>query len=172
MHVASSLVDLSHKWRGVDWKLMPCVYSYCRSVVSVRPFVLSLTLSRQLIRLSLEPNQTNFCISGFDELCSRCSTSDDGGANRKEVRFDELPVCAQPPPGATALSIDTTVEALTLEEGYVRASNQSHVVLKGYQESACHGGNDTDKCCTSGYTGPCEKSLGIGFCIVMLSGCP
>lgn len=116
-----------------------------------------------MIPLSLESHQTNFCRSCFDEVCSRCSTSGEGVAKRKEVRIDELPVCAQPPLGATALSSGTTIAALTLEKGYFRVSNQSHVVLKCYEEDACHGGDDIEKYCTSGYTGPCEKSLVFSF---------
>ncbi|CAN0379041.1 unnamed protein product, partial [Scytosiphon promiscuus] len=42
---------------------------------------------------------------------------------------------------------------LSLEKGYYRTSNQSHDVLKCYQEKACLGGSDTATYCASGYEG-------------------
>ncbi|CAM9098262.1 unnamed protein product, partial [Laminaria digitata] len=68
-----------------------------------------------------------------------------------------MPVCGDPPAGAIAEASGTTVETLSLEEGYYRTSNQSHAILKCYQPSACVGGNDTAKYCAPGYDGPCKK---------------
>ena len=97
----------------------------------------------------------------FDEVCSRCSAGHDGVNNSEEIRIDGIPVCHEPPLGATAPSSGTTVATLTLEKGYFRTSNQSRDVRKCYQEDACRGGNDTATYCTPGYTGPCAKQLEI-----------
>lgn len=102
--------------------------------------------------------QDNFCSRCFNEVCSRCATIDDDVAQFQEVRIDDIPVCAELPSGATDSSKGTTVENLNLEKGYYRTSNQSHDILKCYQEKACHGGIDTAKYCASGYKGPCEKN--------------
>ena len=115
------------------------------------------------LSLSSSYKQANFCSSCFDEVCSRCSTDgDDGVLIRKEVRINEKPFCEEPRLGATAPLKGTTVENLTLDEGYFRTSNQSHDILQCYRKSACQGGNDAYKYCAPGYTGPCENEVEFG----------
>ncbi|CAN0156092.1 unnamed protein product, partial [Laminaria digitata] len=66
--------------------------------------------------------------------------------------------CEVPPDGATAERNGTTVGTLSLDEGYFRTSNQSHVILKCFHQNACVGGTDTANYCAPGYTGPCENA--------------
>eukprot|EP00904_Undaria_pinnatifida_P012520 jgi/Undpi1/8399/HiC_scaffold_25.g10867.m1 len=99
--------------------------------------------------------EADFCSTCFDEVCARCSTGSGGILYREEVEIDGLPVCEEVPSGATASSKGTTVETLSLEEGYYRTSNTSHAVLECYQKSACLGGIAVgDSSCASGYKGP------------------
>ena len=125
--------------------------------------------------LSLKTYQLDFCQGCFDEVCSRCSTRRDGVNTSEEVRIDGKPVCHDKPVGARAAPLGsrgTTVETLALEPGYFRTSNESHKVISCYQKNACRGGSDAGKYCASGYTGPCEMGLELGFVIELtLSGC-
>lgn len=149
------MVHLLRTLRTVVWNTwLVCTLNTLR----VRPFVPSLPMSSKLMLLLPENQQTEFCIKCFDEVCSRCSTSGEGVAKRYEVRINGLPVCAQPPPGATAQSSGTTLADITLAQGYFRASNQSQVVRKCYQANACRGGDKIENYCASGYMGPCEKA--------------
>lgn len=120
-------------------------------------------VSSYSLLLSLESNQASFCDSCFEEACSRCSTTAEEVSKREGVRIDGLPVCTKPPLGSTASSSGTTVANITLEKGYFRTSNESHVILQCYRESACQGGKDADKYCAPGYTGPCEKTVCMLF---------
>ena len=114
------------------------------------------------IPLSPLLNQAYSCRSCFDEVCSRCSTVDDGVSIPDDVRINEEPVCSEPPLGATAPSYGTTVENLTLDEGYFRTSKKSHDILQCYRKSSCQGGSDADQYCAPGYIGPCKKSFICG----------
>ena len=107
--------------------------------------------------------QTDTCGRCLDEVCARCSRGGDELTDMKDVRTDGYPVCAEPPPGTTASASGTSVMTLSLEKGYYRTSNSSHVVLQCFQESACLGGDDADAYCAPGYTGPCENIADSGM---------
>ena len=133
-----------------------CAFARARKVLAA-VFDSSTHTPSKCIPLSPSKYQTYFCSSCFDEVCARCSNAGDGVLIREGIKIDEKPVCAEPPLGATTLSSGTTVANLTLKQGYFRTSNKSHDILPCYKESACQGGSDAGKYCTSGYTGPCEQ---------------
>ncbi|CAM9957302.1 unnamed protein product, partial [Laminaria digitata] len=88
--------------------------------------------------------------------CLGCSKDYNGVLRYEDIQVDGLPVCAEPPLGASTSASGTTVATLVLERGYYRTSYQSHNVLECYLPEACVGGADTTKYCAAGYTGPCE----------------
>lgn len=53
-----------------------------------------------------------------------------------------------------------TLETLSIDPGYWRATNKSTKILKCYNEDACTGGlTGSSGYCLEGYTGPCEFSM-------------
>ena len=64
--------------------------------------------------------------------------------------------CKDLPGGTLALSSGTTIEDITLQEGYYRTSNESSVVVQCYRTEACLGGNDPAHYCADGYEGACK----------------
>ena len=113
--------------------------------------------------MHFHPIKTTGCDACFDEVCFRCASARHGVGRLSDIRPDGKPLCSVPPLGATSPSSGATVASLTLDEGYFRTSNGSHIIPQCYRESSCQGGKDADNCCEPGYTGPCEKAFSGNF---------
>eukprot|EP00903_Cladosiphon_okamuranus_P021671 g19924.t1 len=72
--------------------------------------------------------------------------------------------CEAPLEHTSADADGVTLETLSIDGGYWRATNQSDIILACYNTSTCSGGvTGADNYCASGYTGPycaVEKSIG------------
>lgn len=101
------------------------------------------------------PNTTR-----FELACAQCSAAGSSTPDGVEVQHgNEIPSCEELPTGAKAVSSGTTVESITLEEGYYRTSNESHVILECHRRGACVGGVDANNYCAAGFEGPCKCSV-------------
>ncbi|CAN0102282.1 unnamed protein product, partial [Ectocarpus fasciculatus] len=68
---------------------------------------------------------------------------------------DRVPICVAQLDHTRSEGGDTTIETLSLDAGYWRATNDSINVLACYNEDACAGGMTDDPAfCQLGYEGP------------------
>ena len=87
-------------------------------------------------------------------MCYRCGDCETCTVDKP----DNIPTCLT----AIEHSISSggnlvTLETLSIEEGYWRATNISTTVLACYNRHACAGGvTDSLDYCSDGYKGPCE----------------
>lgn len=90
----------------------------------------------------------------FDIACAACETR--CTACRLE---GDLPICTEQLENTISGGGDVTLETLSLQSGYWRATNTSRVVLPCYHPGACAGGiSGLSSSCAKGYGGPCESS--------------
>lgn len=109
-------------------------------------------------------------VSRFEAVCQGCSAAASDLPDGVHINNQSgTPSCKELPEGTVALSSGTTVESLTLLEGYYRTSNQSSAVLECYRSEACVGGDDPGNYCAEGYEGACEytKYLTVPICTIL-----
>lgn len=89
----------------------------------------------------------------FDAVCDGCETPCDG------CRFEDpnlARICLEVMPHATSAGGVATVETISLDPGFWRATASSTEVLACYKADACLGGvTGTAGFCLEGYGGPC-----------------
>lgn len=67
------------------------------------------------------------------------------------------PECEAPLEHSSADTVGVTMETLSIDEGYWRATNESYRILACYNADACEGGQTgSEGYCAEGYKGPCE----------------
>lgn len=90
----------------------------------------------------------------YEAVCDGCQTSCDG------CFFDEplvVPQCSEVLDHAASTGGNITLELLSIDHGYWRATASSTDVLACYNADACLGGvTGTAEYCLEGYEGPCE----------------
>lgn len=93
----------------------------------------------------------------FEMACSDCPAWDEC-SDCNITRGSVSPSC-EAPLGHTAADEDgVTLETLSIDEGYWRATNQSDKTLTCHNADACTGGQTgAGSFCASGYKGPCKK---------------
>lgn len=89
-------------------------------------------------------------------ICSGCSFGDEKG----------IPTCISLTQAgvehASSIGGTTTVEQLTIDKGYWRATNTSTNVKECFNTEACTGGlTGSSDFCLEGYEGPCECGLNV-----------
>lgn len=106
------------------------------------------------LRASLCPLPCLVSQSGdpYETACSGCQTTCEG------CSFDGLvPACSEVMEHAVSPGGLVTLEMLTIEPGYWRATESSRDILACYNEDACLGGLTGEAgYCLEGYEGPCE----------------
>lgn len=105
----------------------------------------------------------------FEIVCDDCQipcTECDFGEDSKDT-----PRCKAELENSESAGGNETLETLSINEGYWRATNTSEIVRECYNTDACAGGQTgNDEYCKDGYRGPCEKhviSLGWECCICL-----
>ena len=90
----------------------------------------------------------------FDAACNGCSSVCDG------CSFEEpsiVPTCTEEMEHTSSAGGTTTLETLSIEPGYWRATASSLDVLACFHADACLGGaTGTSGYCLEGYEGPCK----------------
>lgn len=67
------------------------------------------------------------------------------------------PICSTAPEHTIANGSGNTLETLSIEGGYWRATDSSEIILACYNQDACAGGQTgTETFCKDGYTGSCK----------------
>lgn len=90
----------------------------------------------------------------YDTVCQGCSTS----CQQCSVS-GSVPLCVEELKYSASPGGDTTLETLSIQSGYWRASNTSTEMLACYNSKACGGGvTGSPTYCQEGYEGPCECS--------------
>ena len=94
-------------------------------------------------------SQTNVSL---DTVCKNC------GEECANCGLEgETPMCLEEIAHSSSPGGNTTVELLSIENGYWRVSNTSTKILECYNTKACKGGVTGDpEYCLEGYEGPCE----------------
>lgn len=103
--------------------------------------------------------------STFLTVCEGCSAVDNKVPNTVGV-YQDTPVCKELPMGTVAQSGGTTLESITLAEGYYRTSESSEELLECHRFEACAGGSDPRNYCAAGYQDVCKMTI----CRVHLKG--
>lgn len=97
-------------------------------------------------------------------VCNRCSSVPNSVPNGVlDSSTWVLPVCEEQPTGTVVISNGTTLQTLTLDEGYYRDRATSLEILKCYRPEACKGGDDASNYCASGYEGACKGVIWVRF---------
>lgn len=90
----------------------------------------------------------------YEAVCSGCQTLCD------ECIFDQpnqVPVCEGVMDHSNSSGGNVTLETISIQPGYWRATVSSTDILECYNGDACLGGvSGTDDYCLEGYEGPCE----------------
>lgn len=90
----------------------------------------------------------------YDVACNGCGTS------CQDCVFEEslvAPMCTQVMQNAASPGGASTLETISINRGFWRATPNSTVVLACYNDKACLGGvTGTSGYCQEGYKGPCE----------------
>lgn len=91
----------------------------------------------------------------YDVVCNGCDTS------CHECVFDEsavVPMCTQVMQNADSSGGASTLQTISINRGFWRATPDSEVVLACYNSEACLGGvTGVSEYCREGYEGPCEQ---------------
>ena len=88
----------------------------------------------------------------FDTICKGCEAQCKGCAIEGEE-----PICLEKLDHSSATGGNGTIESLSIDSGYWRATNTSINILSCYNEKACMGGvTGGDNYCLKGYKGPCQ----------------
>ena len=85
------------------------------------------------------------------------------------------PICSEAIAHSISSGGKTTLEALSIEPGYWRATNSSETILACYHADACLGGETgASDYCLEGYEGPCRKANDVGIYTALTIGkkCP
>lgn len=92
----------------------------------------------------------------YDTICDGCRTTCEG------CSFDDpllVPICTDVMDHAASPGGTVTLEMISIDGGYWRATPSSREVLRCYNQDACLGGvTGTPDYCLQGYMGPCELS--------------
>lgn len=92
----------------------------------------------------------------FETICVDCCGWDEC-VGCTITRSSITPSCESPLDHTSAEVPGVTLETLTIDTGYWRATNKSKTILACYNADACVGGQtDSDDFCATGYKGPCE----------------
>lgn len=111
--------------------------------------------------------------SPYEVVCDGCQTTCDG------CSFEEppsVPMCTAAMEHAFSAGGTDTLEVLSIERGYWRATPSSDDVLACYNVDACLGGvTGTSGYCLVGYEGPCKSHphtpTGICVCRALSNEC-
>lgn len=102
--------------------------------------------------------QSSSTVNLFETLCSGCDVQ-----QCEDCRFatgedqPTLPQCLPVMENARSTGGTVTLEMVSIEPGYWRATTTSDNVLACYNEAACLGGvTESPGYCLQGYEGPCE----------------
>ena len=88
----------------------------------------------------------------LDLVCRDC----DAGCGDCNISL-RAPACTEVMKHTKSTGGKTTIEGLTIDEGYWRATKTSRKVLACYNTDACKGGvTGVVDYCKAGYEGPCE----------------
>eukprot|EP00903_Cladosiphon_okamuranus_P005767 g5717.t2 len=88
----------------------------------------------------------------YEAVCDGCAIACEGCVFAEPLL---APICKEVMTHSTSSGGKTTLEDLSLERGYWRATNSSEVVLACYNEDACLGGQTgASEYCLEGYEGP------------------
>ena len=91
----------------------------------------------------------------YEAVCDGCRIVCDGCVFAEPLL---APMCSEVVAHSTSSGGKTTLEALSIERGYWRATNSSENVLACYHPDACSGGmTGTPGYCLEGYKGPCKQ---------------
>lgn len=97
----------------------------------------------------------------FEAVCDGCPVACDG------CSFDETPVvptCSDVMNHGTSTGGNVTLETLSIDPGYWRATSSSKEILACYNADACLGGvTGTAGYCLESYEGPCERCAGCVY---------
>lgn len=92
----------------------------------------------------------------YDSVCVGCPLWDDC-QNCTMSEITSGPVCSRAPEHTTANEFGNTLETLSIQTGYWRATTSSDIILACYNPRACRGGQTgTETFCRDGYTGACK----------------
>lgn len=87
---------------------------------------------------------------GCDTVCNNCSFE------------GTTPFCAEELDHSFSAGGNVTLEMLSIEEGYWRATDTSEKILACYNADACRGGlTGAPEYCEDGYEGPCELRMQV-----------
>lgn len=90
----------------------------------------------------------------YEAVCDGCKIACDGCVFTKPLL---APICTEVMTHSTSSGGRTTLETLSIERGYWRASNSSETILACYHADACLGGvTGASDYCRQGYEGPCK----------------
>lgn len=94
----------------------------------------------------------------FEAVCDGCRVACNG------CSFDEppaVPTCSHVMDHSTSTGDNVTLETLSIDPGYWRATSSSKEILPCYNADACLGGvTNTAGYCLESYEGPCERCAG------------
>eukprot|EP00752_Nemacystus_decipiens_P012610 g11167.t2 len=105
----------------------------------------------------------------YEAVCDGCPERVDGIEVENE---DRVPICLEQLPHTRSEGGDSTIEALELDAGYWRTTNDSVYVLACYNEDACEGGmTDDPDFCREGYEGPYCSVCSGGYSMSLVFTC-
>lgn len=92
----------------------------------------------------------------YDSVCGGCPSWEDC-QNCTVDDISSAPICLDALARTTANESGTTVETLSVDEGYWRVTRSSTTILACYNPDACGGGQTgTETFCSDGYSGACK----------------
>ncbi|CAM9273146.1 unnamed protein product [Ectocarpus sp. 4 AP-2014] len=93
-------------------------------------------------------------VARYDAVCFDCPSWDEC-SNCSITRGAIVPTCTTPLEHTTSEEPGVTIETLTIDQGFWRATPESDTILACYNADACRGGKtEAEDYCASGYTGP------------------
>lgn len=91
----------------------------------------------------------------YEAVCDGCQTACDVCVFDEPLR---APICTEVLDHSTSSGGKVTLETLSIESGYWRATTSSDEILACYHDEACRGGvTGVSDYCLEGYEGPCKK---------------
>ena len=106
--------------------------------------------------------QKEFGTARYDSICSGCPSWEDC-QNCTVGELASPPICSNALDHTTTNGSGSTLETLSVDGGYWRASSDSDTILACYNVKACAGGQTgTETFCNDGYMGPCESNATVG----------
>lgn len=106
--------------------------------------------------------QKEFGTARYDSICSGCPSWEDC-QNCTVGELASAPICSTALEHTTTNGSGSTLETLSVDEGYWRATSDSNTILPCYNVKACAGGQTgTETFCNDGYSGACERNATVG----------